>query len=121
MSSSYEQWNKISSMELEELQPVGSFDVHCIGGIGQKTLSSAIIDGDLNKDSKWTPVYSDGDEYVITKSMRQCKKLSGKNNVFTFKEFTLDHMDLIKEKSAIEYVMSIINSLNGKKKKKQQN
>ena len=120
MSPPLEQWNLISSMELDELIPIDSLDTHCIGGIGQRTLSSAIIDGELTRDSKWTPVYTDGDEYVITKSMRECKKLDGKEGKFTFKEFNLDHMQLIKEKSAIDYIISIINSLNGKKKKKQQ-
>lgn len=120
MSPPLQQWNLVSSMELEELKPISSFDVHCIGGVGQKTLTSAVIDGELTRDCKWTPVYGDGDEYVITKSMRECKKLDPKNGRFSFKEFNLDHMQLIKEKSSLDYIMDLINSINGRKKKKQQ-
>ena len=118
MSAALHQWLKVSSMELQDLTPIVPFDVHCIGGIGQATLTSAIIDGNLTPQAKWKPLYADGDEYVLTKSMRRCLQLARfTSGRFTFKNFSLDHMQLIQHKTSIDYILDIINDANGKRVK----
>ena len=95
----------------------GDFPVICMGGVGQPTVEKAVVAGDLAPGVRWTAVYGDGDKFVNVKSMRRCQDFGSGNTNFQFREFRMDHMDLIKRAEPISFITGILNDYNARKYK----
>ena len=90
----------------------GNFPILCLTGVGQKTLESAVVEGELRRGQPYQALYGDGDEYVNTKSSRRCLKFGDDNRLFFYHELVSDHMNLIKGSQGISVVMDFVNFIN---------
>lgn len=90
----------------------GSFPIQCVIGIGQKTLESAIVEGELRKGASYQVIYGDGDEFVNSKSARRCTKFGDKNRSFFYQELVSEHLELIKGREGISTFVDFVNFLN---------
>ena len=117
---SLEQYRDVKDLLGDELNMDGleSLRVVCVGGTGEKTLQSAEFQNELViTDSKRNvkAIFGDGDGFLQTRSMRECLKFNTTSNDFTFKEFQLDHMELIQHPVSINFLINTIQGINRKK------
>lgn len=103
------------------IDDLGFMKVVCVGGTGEQTLESTDFFTALTvneNDRKYKAVYGDGDGFLQTRSMRECLKFNTTPNDFTFKEFQLDHMQLIQHPTSINYLINLLQGINKQNRKK---
>ncbi|KAI1287277.1 Phosphatidylcholine-sterol acyltransferase [Halotydeus destructor] len=109
----YEQRLDVENVLGDSFRSPGEFPVYCVGGVGFNSLVRAVFDSELSRSAKFTAVYDDGDGFVDSNSMRQCKHFADGSTRFTYKEFNLDHMEIIQKSQSVNYIVSAVQDLNG--------
>jgi len=109
-TDAYEQYLDTKNIYSEDLESPGNFPILCLTGVGQSTVESVNVEGELHRGAPYQPVYGDGDEYINTKSSRSCIKMA--NDKFVYRELVSNHMDLIRGKEGIGVALDFITSIN---------
>lgn len=110
--NAYEQWLDTKDIMGDELSAPGNFDIYCVGGVGVRSLESAVFESELSPRARYRAVYGDGDGILNAKSMRQCQKFGGGANKFVYQEFNLDHMEIIQHSTSVNYIVKAIGEVN---------
>lgn len=114
---SLEQYEDVKNLLGDNINLVGleSMKVICMGGTGEPTLESTQFHTALTvaeNERKFKAIYGDGDGFLQAQSMRECLKFNTTSIDFTFKEFQLDHMQLIQHPMSINYLVNILQGIN---------
>jgi lysophospholipase-3 len=119
----YEQWLDIKDL-LQDFPQHPGMDIHCLGGTGIQTMERAVFDNEkLMEKQGMRVLFGDGDGTVPSKSMRECLKFQGQVPAssspssgdevptFDFREFPLDHMEMIQHDSSVSHMVKIITTM----------